>query len=80
MNNDFFNENKKESSYSFNFDPFEIKKTGNPTKAMIKNFEKLEETGKEIGPGGIICCYDMLMHLDEKNYIIPISSVINNKE
>ncbi len=60
--------------------PFEIKKTGNPTKAMIKNFEKLEETGKKIGPGGIICCYDMLMHLDEKNYIIPISSVINNKE
>ena len=57
--------------------PFEIKKTGNPTKAMIKNFEKLNDTKKQIEPGGIICCYDELTHLDEKNYIIPISSVIN---
>lgn len=57
--------------------PFEIKKTGNPTKAMIKNFEKLNDTKKQIEPGGIICCYDELIHLDEKNYIIPISSVIN---
>ena len=32
MNNDFFNENKKESSYSFNFDPFEIKKTKSISK------------------------------------------------
>lgn len=57
--------------------PFEIKKTGNPTRAMIKNFEKLNNINKEIEPGGLICCYDYLMHLDEKNYIIPISSVIN---
>lgn len=57
--------------------PFEIKKTGNPTKAMIKNFEKLNDTKKQIEPGGIICCYEELIHLDEKNYIIPISSVIN---
>lgn len=59
--------------------PFEIKKTANPTKAMIKNFDKLEDLNKEIEAGGIICCYDYLMHLDDKNYIIPISSVINLK-
>lgn len=59
--------------------PFEIKKTANPTKAMIKNFDKLKNLHKEIKPGGIICCYDYLMHLDDKNYIIPISSVINLK-
>ena len=57
--------------------PFEIKKTANPTKSMIKNFEKIKDINKSIEPGGIICCYDELIHLDEKNYIIPISSVIN---
>ena len=44
---------------------------------MIKNFKILEKTKKEIGIGGIICFYDNLMKLDENNYIIPISSVIN---
>ena len=60
--------------------PFEIKKTASPTKEMIKHFKCLEKTSKEVGTGGIICCYDVLMHLDEKNYIIPISSVVNAKE
>ena len=60
--------------------PFEIKKTASPSKSMIKNFELLSKTKKNIGTGGIICLYDDLMHLDEKNYIIPISSVINAKE
>lgn len=57
--------------------PFEIKKTANPTKAMIKNFEKLNDINKEVEAGGIICLYDELIHLDEKNLIIPVSSVIN---
>ena len=57
--------------------PFEIKKTALPNKQMIKNFSILEKQSKEVGQGGIICFYDDLMHLDEKNYIIPISSVIN---
>lgn len=57
--------------------PFEIKKTASPNKSMIKNFKILEKTKKEISTGGIICFYDELMKLDENNYIIPISSVIN---
>ena len=57
--------------------PFEIKKTASPNKTMIKNFEKLKQSKKNIGTGGIICFYDKLLKLDEKNYIIPISSVIN---
>ncbi len=57
--------------------PFEIKKTASPNKTMIKNFEKLNPSKKNIGTGGIICFYDKLLKLDEKNYIIPISSVIN---
>ena len=60
--------------------PFEIKKTGTPTKEMIKNFHHLEKSGKELGTGGLICLYDTLMRLDEKNYVIPISSVINAHE
>lgn len=59
--------------------PFEIKKTALPNESMIKNFYRLEKSGKEIGSGGIICFYDELMHLDDKHYIIPVSSVINMK-
>lgn len=57
--------------------PLEIKKTANPTKGMMKNFKHLEKDNKKIGIGGIICLYDKLMKLDENNYIIPLSSVIN---
>ena len=57
--------------------PFEIKKTASPNHAMISNFKYLENSKKEVTTGGIICLYDNLIKLDEKNYIIPISSVIN---
>ncbi len=58
--------------------PFEIKKTAMPNESMIKSFSKLEEESKKgIGEGGIICFYDELIHLNEKYYIIPISSIIN---
>lgn len=57
--------------------PFEIKKTASPNLRMISNFKILEKTNKKVGNGGIICCYDKLMHLDKNNMIIPISSVIN---
>lgn len=58
--------------------PFEIKKTALPTKEMIKNFKKIKNHGKKIGQGGIICFYDTLTKLDDDNYIVPISSVVNN--
>ena len=57
--------------------PLEIKKTANPRKDMMKNFKYLEKTNMKIGQGGIICLYDKLMKIDENNYIIPVSSVIN---
>ena len=57
--------------------PFEIKKTASPNSSMISNFKYLENSKKEIATGGIICLYDNLMKLDDKNFIIPISSVIN---
>lgn len=57
--------------------PLEIKKTSSPKKEMMKNFKYLENVTEKVGTGGIICTYDTLMKIDEKNYIIPISSVIN---
>ena len=57
--------------------PFEIKKTASPNSSMISSFKYLENSKKEIATGGIICLYDNLLKMDEKNYIIPISSVIN---
>ena len=57
--------------------PFEIKKTAEPTINMLNNFESLNDCKKEVMPGGLICFYNKLMHIDKKNYILPISSVIN---
>ena len=53
-----------------NLYPIEIKKTAKPEKAMIENFKALEGV-KEIGEGGIICMYDNIINLDEKNKVIP---------
>ena len=50
--------------------PIEIKKTANPTKDMINNFKVLEKV-KEVGEGAIICMYDNIINLDEKNRVIP---------
>jgi len=57
--------------------PFEIKKTALPKESMINSFKLLEKSGTKVAPGGLICFYEDLIHLDDKNYIIPISSVIN---
>ncbi len=54
--------------------PIEIKKTATPSKDMISNFKILQNVaGKEVGEGAIICMYDKLIQLDEKNRSIPYS-------
>lgn len=57
--------------------PFEIKKTANPKKEMLKNFRHLTRTGKKIGDGGLICLYDKLFQLEKDRYVLPLGSVIN---
>lgn len=52
--------------------PIEIKKSANPSKDMIKNFKVLEKV-KEVGEGAVICMYDNVIDLDEKNKAIPYS-------
>lgn len=50
--------------------PIKIKKSANPSKEMISNFKVLEKLGN-VGEGGIICMYDTIIDLDEKNKVIP---------
>jgi len=50
--------------------PIEIKKSANPSKDMIKSFDVLEKV-KEVGEGAIICMYDKIIDLDDKNKVIP---------
>ena len=59
--------------------PLEIKKTANPSRTMIKNFNFLEKANVKMGNGGLICFYDKLIPLSENRFYIPISSVINTK-
>lgn len=55
--------------------PIEIKKSKNPDKSMIKNFNILKKGEKEIGEGGIICMVDKIVALDDKNIAIPIQCI-----
>lgn len=57
--------------------PFEIKKTANPKREMLNNFRLLTRTDKEIGNGGLICLYDKMFRFNEKQYVLPLASVIN---
>lgn len=50
--------------------PIEIKKSANPNKDMIANFKVLEKLGN-VGEGAVICMYDKIINLDNKNKIIP---------
>jgi hypothetical protein len=52
--------------------PIEIKKTGNPGKDAIKNFNVLQNAGKSIGEGAVICLYNKVMPIDKNNWIIPV--------
>ena len=55
--------------------PFEIKKTANPNKEVVKTFNLLNKTKKEIGRGGIICLYQDILPIDENNDIIPVGCI-----
>jgi predicted AAA+ superfamily ATPase len=51
--------------------PVEIKKSANPGKDAIAAFRFLAESGKPVGPGGVVCCASEYLPLDAKNSIIP---------
>jgi len=51
--------------------PIEIKKTGNPGKDAVKNFDALKNSGMLMGEGAVVCLYDNVLPLDKNNWIIP---------
>ena len=55
--------------------PVEIKKSANPSKDAIKNFNIVEKFGVEVGNGIILCMVDNITRIDEQNYLIPIEYV-----
>ena len=52
--------------------PLEIKKSYNPGKQAIKNFDVTKKFGLEIGNGGVICLTKDIFPLDKNNNLIPI--------
>ncbi|PKM52125.1 MAG: ATPase [Firmicutes bacterium HGW-Firmicutes-7] len=52
--------------------PIEIKKSSHPKKDAIKHFKLLEKTGKQIGPGNVICLSSDLIPIDQNNYCVPV--------
>ena len=55
--------------------PLEIKKTSNPDVRLTKVFHVLEESGKILGKGGVVCLYDDFLPLNKDNAVIPIRCV-----
>lgn len=52
--------------------PLEIKKSYNPGKQAIKNFDVVEKLGMEVEDGGVICLAKDIFPLDKNNNLIPI--------
>jgi len=58
--------------------PIEIKKSGNPSARILKNFSvlsPLEKANMKIGDGGIICMEDRIIPINDKNNFIPIQCI-----
>ena len=55
--------------------PIEIKKSGNPDKNYIKQFNVLNETKKKLGQGILICQYDKIYDISNNNVVFPVSFI-----
>jgi len=55
--------------------PLEIKKTSKPDVRLTRVFRLLEQSGKMLGQGGIVCLYHDFVPLNKDNYIIPLRCV-----
>ena len=53
--------------------PFEIKRAASPDRKVIKTFSLLEKSGRELGPGGIICMAEKPFPIDQTNSLIPVN-------
>ena len=55
--------------------PVEIKKSANPGKVALKNFDIVEKFGVEVGNGIVLCMMENIMAIDDNNYYVPIEYV-----
>lgn len=55
--------------------PIEIKKSANPGKEAIKNFDVVNKFSMQVGNGGVICMKEELFPIDKNNNYIPIEFV-----
>lgn len=55
--------------------PVEIKKSANPGKAAIKNFDVVKKFGCTVGNGIVLCMMENVMPIDENNYYVPIEYI-----
>ena len=55
--------------------PIEIKKSADPGKSAIKNFSVLSSIREETGEGAVLCMTPMVIPIDDKNRLIPISAI-----
>lgn len=55
--------------------PVEIKKSANPGKGALKNFDIVEKFGVEVGNGIVLCMMENIMAIDENNYYVPIEYI-----
>ncbi len=55
--------------------PVEIKKSSNPSREAIKNFDILKKTGYEVGTGTVLCLCRDIVAIDEQNYCVPIEYI-----
>jgi len=51
--------------------PFEIKRSANPNRSIVKTFKLLERDRTENSYGGVICMKEQIIPIDERNGFIP---------
>lgn len=55
--------------------PVEIKKSANPGKVAIKNFDIVHKFGTDVGNGTVLCMMENIVAIDNNNYYVPIEYI-----
>lgn len=55
--------------------PVEIKKSANPGKEAIKNFDIVKKFDAQAGNGVVLCMMENIMAIDDNNYYVPIEYI-----
>lgn len=55
--------------------PVEIKKSANISSSVVKHFNVLKETKKQLGKGMVICKYDKIFPINRDNIMFPVEFI-----